>query len=240
MPAIYNSDNNHNKIVMKTRKLLSILLIVVVVVLAIFAARSIMRPEKFRQVYELRKSANVTNLTTIRSAQAIYKNVYKKYASSMDSLVDFVKNGTVKIEKNVGSFPDTMSEAQAFKLGLIHKEVVEVPALEKMLELDNKLNADNFKNFQYIPFSDKKQYKIQTGSIASKTYEIPVYMIEVPLDDILVNMDRSINPENAGVLSRLWNKIFYNNLSEENQYKSQYADMYMGSLTEASTAGSWE
>ena len=108
---------------MKTRKLLSILLIVVVVVLAIFAARSIMRPEKFRQVYELRKSANVTNLTTIRSAQAIYKNVYKKYASSMDSLVDFVKNGTVKIEKNVGSFPDTMSEAQAFKLGLIHKEV---------------------------------------------------------------------------------------------------------------------
>ena len=65
-------------------------------------------------------------------------------------------------------------------------------------------------------------------------------MIEVPLDDILVNMDRSINPENANVLSRLWNKIFYNNLSEENQYKSQYADMYMGSLTEASTAGSWE
>ena len=225
---------------MKTRKLLSILLIVVVVVLAVFAARSIMRPEKFKQVYELRKTANVTNLTTIRSAQAIYKTVYKKYASTMDSLVDFVKNGTVQIEKNVGHFPDSMSEAEAFKLGLIHKEVVSVPAIEKMLELDNKLNADNFKNFQYIPGSDKKQYEIQTGSIASKTYEIPVYKIDVPLDDILVNMDNTINPEGSGLLKKLWNKIFYNNLSEENQYKSQYNPMYMGSLTEASTAGSWE
>lgn len=225
---------------MKTRKIFSIFLIIVVVVLAIFAARSIMRPEKFRQVYELRKSANVTNLTTIRSAQTIYKNVFKKYASNMDSLVDFVQNGTVQIEKNVGHFPDTMSEAEAFKLGLIHKEVVEVPAIEKMLELDNKLTRENFKNFQYIPFSDKKQYTLQTGSIASKTYEIPVYKIDLPLDDILVNMDRSISPENCGALKKLWNKIFFNNLSEENQYKSQYGDMYMGSLTEASTAGSWE
>ncbi len=225
---------------MNTRKLFSILLIVVVVILAVFAARSIMRPEKFRQVYDLRKTENVANLTAIRSAQTIYKNVHKKYASNMGDLVDFVKNGTVQIEKNVGNFPDTMSEAEAFKLGLIHKEIVEVPAMEKILELDDKITKENFKNFQYIPFSDKKEYTIQTDSISSKTYSIPVYKIDIPLDDILVNMDRSINPENAGVLSKLWNKIFYNGLADEKQYKSQYEDMYMGSLTEASTAGSWE
>lgn len=199
-----------------------------------------MRPEKFKNVYEARKAANVNNLLTVRSAQAIYKNVYKKYASSMDSLVDFVENGMVEIEKNVGNVPDSMNEAEAFKLGLIHKEVVKVPAIEKMLELDNNLTRESFKNFQYIPFSDKKPYKIQVGTIASKTYEIPVYRIDVPIDDVLVNMDKSITPENAGFFTRLWNKIFYNNLAEEKQYKSQYSDMYMGSLTEASTAGSWE
>ena len=191
-------------------------------------------------MYEARKAANVNNLLTIRSAQAIYKNVYKKYASTMDSLVDFVNNGTVEIEKNVGNFPDSMSEAEAFKLGLIHKEVVKVPALNKMLELDKNLTKESFKNFQYIPFSDKKQYEVQVGSIASKTYEVPVYRIDVPLEDVLVNMDKSITPENAGVLKRLWNKIFYNNLADEKQYRDQYEDMYMGSLTEASTAGSWE
>lgn len=67
---------------MKTRSLISIILGVAVLFLAIFAARSIMRPEKFKNVYEMRKTANVNNLLTIRSAQAIYKNVNKKYAST--------------------------------------------------------------------------------------------------------------------------------------------------------------
>ena len=226
---------------MNIRRLFSILLAIVVVVLAIFAARSIMRPEKFKTVYQLRKEANVQNLLAIRSAQAVYKNVNKVYADDIDKLVDFVNSGTVLIEKNVGNFPDTMTEAEAFKLGLIHKEIVKVPAMEKILGIDKKIPAENFKNFQYIPFSNKeKKYEIQTDSISSKTYTIPVYRIEVGLDDMLYNMDRSITPENAGPLTRLWNKIFYNNLSEEQQYRSQYEGIYMGSLTEASTAGSWE
>ena len=225
---------------MKTRALISTLLVILVVILAVFAARSIMRPEKFRQTYEDRKTLNVNNLKTIRCAQTIYKNVFKVYASDIDSLVDFVKNGHVEVEKTVGNFPDTMSQEQAFKLGLIKKQVVKIPAIEKMLELDPNLTRENFKNFQYIPFSDKEKYKIQTGSIASKTYEIPVYRIDVSKDQILVNMDRSITPENAGVVSKLWNNIFYSNLADEEQYRSQYGDIYMGSLTEASTAGSWE
>lgn len=225
---------------MKTRALISTLLVLIVVVLAVFAARSIMRPEKFRQTYEDRKTLNVNNLKTIRCAQTIYKNVFKVYASDIDSLVDFVNNGQVEVEKTVGNFPDTMSQEQAFKLGLIKKQVVKIPAIDKMLELDPNLTRENFKNFQYIPYSDKEKYEIQTGSIASKTYEIPVYRIDVSLDQILVNMDRSITPENAGVISKFWNKIFYNKLAEEEQYKSQYGDIYMGSLTEASTAGSWE
>jgi len=226
---------------MKIRRLISVLLAIVVVVLAIFAARSIMRPEKFKTVYEFRKEANVQNLLAIRSAQAVYKSVHKVYADDIDKLVDFVNNGTVQIEKNVGDFPDTMSEAQAFKLGLIHKEFVEVPAIEKILAIDQKIPKENFKNFQYIPFSNKeKKYEIQTDSLSSKTYTIPVYRIEVSLDDLLCNMEKSITPENAGVLTRLWNKIFYNDLSSENQYRSQYESIYMGSLTEASTAGSWE
>lgn len=225
---------------MKTRTLISTLLVLLVVVLAIFAARSIMRPEKFRQTYEDRKTANVNNLKTIRCAQTIYKNVFKKYTADIDSLVDFVNNGQVEVEKTVGNFPDTMSQEEAFKRGLITKKVVKIPAIEKMLELDPNITRENFKNFQYIPFSDKQKYEIQTGSIASKTYEIPVYRIEVSKDQLLVNMDRSITPENTGVIGKIWNKIFYNNLAEEEQYREQYGDIYMGSLTEASTAGSWE
>lgn len=226
---------------MKIRRLFSILLGIIVIVLAIFAARSIMRPEKFKTVYQSRKEANIQNLLAIRSAQAVYKNVNKVYAADIDELAEFVKNGKVQIEKNVGNVPDTMSEAQAFKLGLIRKEIVSVPAIEKILDIDHNLTLDNFKNFQYIPFSNKeKKYSIQVDSLSSKTYTIPVYKIEVPLDDLLVNMEKSIISENAGFFSRLWNKIFYNDLDKEKQYRELYDGLTMGSLTEASTAGSWE
>lgn len=226
---------------MKFRRLFAFLMGIVVIVLAVFAARSIMRPEKFKTVYQLRKEANVQNLLAIRSAQAVYKNVNKTFASDIDELVDFVKNGTVQIEKNVGNFPDTMSEVEAFKLGLIRKEVVNVPAIEKILDIDHNLTADNFKNFQYVPFSNKEnKYSIQVDSLSSKTYTIPVYKIEVGLDEMLVNMEKSITPDNAGFFTKLWNGIFYSDLAEEDQYRSQYEGLTMGSLTEASTAGSWE
>lgn len=226
---------------MKTRTLFSIILVIAVVFLAIFAARSIMRPEKYRQVYEARKMENVNNLLTIRSAQAVYKTVYKKYANNINDLVNFVQNGTVEIEKNIGHVPDTMTEAQAFKLGLLHKETVKVPVTTKMMEMDPNLKPSNFKEFQYIPGSNKqKQYQIQVSSLASKTYEIPVYRIDIPLDDILINMDEGITPKNSNVFKKFWDQIFYNNLAKEDQYKMQYDPMYMGSLTEASTTGSWE
>ncbi|MBO4488531.1 MAG: hypothetical protein J5741_02605 [Bacteroidales bacterium] len=225
---------------MKIRRLFSALLVILVVLMAIFAARAIMRPEKFKTVYEFRKTANVNNLLAIRSAQAVYKTVYKKYAADIDSLSDFVKNGYVEVEKTIGTIPDSISQEQAFKLGLIHKETVKVPAIEKILELDKNVTLDSYKNFEYIPYSDKKKYEIQTSVIHNKNYEVPLFKIDVPIDDILINMDRSITPENSSIFKKLWNKIFYNNLAEETQYKALYKDIYMGSLTEASTAGSWE
>ena len=65
-------------------------------------------------------------------------------------------------------------------------------------------------------------------------------MIVVPLDDILLDMDKAITPDNASTFTKFVNKIFYSGLAEEKQYRSQYKDMVMGSLTEASTSGNWE
>ncbi|MCQ2285840.1 MAG: hypothetical protein MJZ76_03065 [Bacteroidales bacterium] len=222
---------------MKAKTLFRILLVILVVFFSILAMRCIMRPERFKTVYELRHDAIATRLSAIRSIQTVYKNENKKFASSVDELVDFVENGHITIIKNIGEIPEDMTEEQAFKAGLLKKQEVIIPAKNKILELDPNINM---KDFQYIPFADKKKFSIDTASISSATYSIPVYRIDVPIDDILVNMDRSIQPENANIFQKLWNKLFYSGLAEETQYKSQYKDMWMGSLTEASTTGSWE
>jgi len=64
--------------------------------------------------------------------------------------------------------------------------------------------------------------------------------LDVSLDEILINMERSVQPENANIISKFFSYLFFNSLEEEEQYRIQYKPMWMGSLTEASVSGSWE
>ncbi|HHU47034.1 MAG TPA: hypothetical protein GXZ40_03955 [Bacteroidales bacterium] len=223
---------------MKTRFLFRTILAIVVLIFAVLVYRSIMRPERFRAVYELRSKEIQLRLSAIRSAQTVYKNEFKVFASDIDSLVDFVENGKVVIIKNIGEIPDKMTEKEAFEKGLLRKEEILIPAKDRILELDPTVKLEDF---QYIPFTDKqKKFEIQVGNLESQTYKIMVYRIDVPLDDILVNMERSVQPENVNVFQRFYNYLLYSGLEDEDQYRVQYKPIWLGSLTEASITGSWE
>lgn len=222
---------------MKLKSLFRVFLVIVVLFFCVLILRSIMRPERFKQVYELRKTEIVTRLSAIRTIQVIYKNENKKYAADVDELAKFVENGYIQVTKIVGEIPEDMSEEDAFKKGLLKKEIMKIPAKDKIMEADPKIVLDNF---QYIPYTDKQKFQIDTASISTATYSIPVYRIDVSRDEVLANMERSLMPENGNVFNKLMNKILYTGLADENQYRLQYEGIWMGSLTEASTTGSWE
>jgi len=225
---------------MKVKTLFNILLVIVALVLALLATRSILRPEKYKMVYNQRSEEVRNRLITIRAVQAVYRNEFKKYAGDIDTLVDFVKNGTVQIIKTSGEIPENMSEEAAFKAGLIKKTTEIIPAINKILESDPNVNLESLKNFEFIPYGDGKKFEIQLGKISSRTYEIPVYRIDVPLDDILANLDRTITPRESSWSDKLFNRVFYSGLAQENQFKAKYRPLWLGSLTDAGTSGSWE
>jgi hypothetical protein len=225
---------------MKIKTLTHILLVVVAVILALLATRSILRPEKYKMVYNQRSEEIRSRLITLRAVQQVYRNEFKKYASDIDTLADFANNGVVHIIKTSGEIPEDMTEEAAFKAGILKKVVEEIPAKDKIFEADPNLNSESLKIFAFIPLCDGKKFEIQLGKISSKTYEIPVYRVDVPLDDVLANLDKTITPKEANFFSRFWNKLFYSGLAQETQFKSQYKPMWLGSLTDASTSGSWE
>jgi predicted nucleotidyltransferase len=225
---------------MKVKTLFNILLVIAALGLAFLATRSILRPEKYKAAYNQRAEEIRVRLVTIRAVQAVYRNEFKEYAGDIDILVDFANNGVVHIIKMSGDIPDEMTEEAAYKAGLIKKTTEVIPARDKIIEADPNVNAESLKNFEFVPYGDGKKFEIQLGIISSRTYEIPVYRIDVPLEDILINLDRTIIPKEAGVTSRLWNKMFYSGLAEETQYKDKYRPMWLGSLKDAGTSGSWE
>jgi len=225
---------------MKIKTLFNILLVIVALVLALLATRSILRPEKYKAVYNQRAEEIRVRLITIRAVQAVYRSEFKKYAGDIDTLVEFVNYGVVHIVKTSGDIPDDMTEEQAFKAGLIKKVVETIPARDRVLESEPSINAENLKGFEFIPYSDGRKFEIQLGKISARTYEIPVYRIDVPLDDILINLERTISPKGTGAFDRLFNQLFYRGLAEETQFKAKYRPMWLGSLTDASTSGNWE
>jgi hypothetical protein len=225
---------------MKIKTLFNILLVIVALVLALLATRSILRPEKYKQTYNQRAEEIKVRLITIRAVQAVYRNEFKKYAGNIDTLAEFVNHGMVQIIKTTGDIPDDMTEESAFKAGLIKKVVASIPAKDKIVESDPNVNYENLKNFEFIPHCDSKKFEIQLGTISSKTYEIPVYRIDVPLDDVLANLDKTIFPKETNIFSKIVNRLFYSNLEKETQFKIQYKPMWLGSLNDASTSGSWE
>lgn len=225
---------------MKVQTLFRILLVIIALVLSVLAFRSIMRPEKFKLVYDERQTEIKNRLITLRAAQQVYKLEYKKYTNNIDELVKFVESGSITIVKLNGTIPEGMSEADAFKKGFITKTEAKYPASKKILESDPNIKPSFLKEFQFIPENNGKKFQIETNTITTSNYSIDVYKVDVPLDDVLANMEQSVSPEGSGPFRKALNYILYNNLDKETQYKNLYKPMWLGSLTEASTTGSWE
>ncbi len=226
---------------MKVQSLFRIVLVIIILFLTFMIFRSIMRPGKFKSVYEQREDRIVECLEIIRNAQNVYKQETGKVSGDIDELYDFVQNGTITVEqtKMLKEVPKNMSEEDAFAQGYLEKSVVKIPAKRRMMENDKNLVESSLKNFNYIAETGNK-FKIDTASVESAGVIIPVYRIYLTVDDILANMQQTIIPENSSAIAKFWNKLLYSGLEEETQYRVQYRDIWMGALDNASVSGSWE
>lgn len=226
---------------MKVQSLFRIVLVIIILFLTFMIYRSIMRPGKFRSVYEQREDRIVECLEIIRNAQNVYKQETGKVSGDIDELYNFVQNGTITVEqtKMLKEVPKNMSEEDAFAQGYLEKTIVKIPAKRRMMENDKNLVESSLKNFNYIAETGNK-FKIDTASVESAGVIIPVYRIYLTVDDILANMQKTITPENSSAITKFWNGLLYRGLEDETQYRVQYRDIWMGALDNASVSGSWE
>ena len=76
---------------MKT--LLQIALVVIIVGLSYLVYDSIQQPIRFQQDQKTRATAVIERLKGIRDVQVAYRSIHNRYTGSIDTLVDFVRNG---------------------------------------------------------------------------------------------------------------------------------------------------
>ncbi len=155
---------------------------IIILALAFLLVRSIQQPVKFNKEKTIREAAAIVKLKDIRTLQVAYKNVNGKFAPSIDSLIDFYKNGKMTVIRSIGSMDDSLAVAQ----GKVMREAIEIFVKDTLLKNRPDFNPDQLK---YIPFTDGKQIIMNETIKEVSGVDVPLFEAKVPYVDLLNGMD---------------------------------------------------
>lgn len=204
-----------------------VVLIAVIIIITYLLYSTIEKPIAFGKEKKARYEATINRLKDIRKAELAYKDVNGKFTGSWDTLISFVKKGTLPLVRKIGMLNDSMidagwTEQKALKEGKIIRDTIRVNVMDSIF--GKSYDIDNIKQ---VPIKDTTAYfflgaaTIQTGS----GLKVPVFEARVHNNVILHNLDHQ--------------EII--NLNEASRMNQKYPGLKVGSLTETNNnAGNWE
>lgn len=186
-------------------------LALVIVVLVYFIYESVMEPVRFNQEVARREAMIIQRLRDIRAVQVAHRARYQRYNGDLDSLVYFVKNDSLPIIMAIGTVPDTLTETEAVRLGVVRRDTMWIPARDSLLARA-RYSVDSM---PYVPKSGGKRFTMESGTIERGLVKLPVFEAFTIPEHYLADLDR-------------W-RVYYTR-----------EQLRVGSLVEASIDGNWE
>jgi hypothetical protein len=210
------------------RRVIQILFVLIIIVLGYLIVESIMEPIRFNQEVETREQATIDRLIDIREAQKAYKDVYKKYTGSFDTLIAFIDTGSFTVIKSDGDIPEEWldelgfekAREKALKEGVIRREPIQVPVLDSLFH--QGFSTDSMR---YVPFCDGITFTMSAGELLTSS-NLTVQVVETYClyDDLLNGMDRQLVV----------------NYKDERMKIVGFEGVKFGSMEEGTLTGNWE
>lgn len=190
----------------------------IIIALAYLIVKSIQQPVQFNKERSAREAEAITILKDIRTLQVAYKNVYNHYAPSMDSLIDFYRNGEMTIVKQIGSMDDSLAVAQK----RVRREVMKMPVKDTIFKDRASFNPESLRTIPYSggdPVIMKSDIKVVSG------VNVPLFEADIPFNSLLKGMDHQLLV----------------NLNYERTDQGRYPGLQVGSIDNPNNnAGNWE
>ena len=206
---------------MRTFRKLFVLCIgpLIILGLAYLIVDSISQPVRFNKEFKQREAVAIERLKDIRTLQVTYKSKFGDFTNSMDTLIDFYKNGEISIIRQVGSWDDSVAVAQK----LVYRDSVKIAVRDTLFNHRPGFHIDSLR---FIPFSGKKEFILETTIRQISGIPVPLFSASAPYKDLLVGMDK---------------QLLINLIAERRDVYKRYEGVRVGS-TEApnNNAGNWE
>ncbi|MEG1498290.1 MAG: hypothetical protein RRX93_04050 [Bacteroidales bacterium] len=208
----------------KLKIALQIVLAAVAVILAFAIYKSIMQPVRFNKEKNQRAQIVVQRLKDIRTVEEAFKKANNRFIGDIDSLVDFLQNGELPYTKMIGNVPDSLTEEEAVKKGIVSREIFKEKAYEVLFP-NHPDKEKHLANLAYVPFTEKtKKIHLEAGFVSKSGFQVPVFEATVPFEEFLIGMnDQDIQ-----------------NLNSKSNDMNRYPGIKVGSMNEAITEGNWE
>ncbi len=191
---------------------IQIALAIAIVVLVYLVVESVMEPVRFNKEVARREAMIIQRLKDIRTVQVAHRSRYQRFLGDLDSLVWFAKNDSLPIIMAIGNVPDSLTEAEAVRLGIVKRDTMWIPALDTLFR-HSRYAADSL---PYIPMSGGRRFTLAASMIERGMVRLPVF-------------EAFTLPEE-----------YLNDLTDWKVYYTRMAGLKVGSLVEASIDGNWE
>lgn len=209
--------------------------------IAYLCVRSVMEPVNFQKQQEAREKVAIQRLKDIRTLQVAFKSETGHFASTIDSLIMFYNDGTIKVVMQVGSNDDSLAVANTAKL---KRRRPKITAAE-MLDLYNSGEALVFKieskipvkdtlctradfvadSLKFIPYSGGQNVLLESTIKTVSGVKVPLFEASMPYKALLNGMDHQLIV----------------NLVAEREDTDRYPGLKVGSITSPNNnAGNWE
>ncbi|PID91725.1 MAG: hypothetical protein CSA96_06510 [Bacteroidetes bacterium] len=210
------------------RKVIQALFVVIIIALGYLIVESIMEPIRFKKEVEKREQATILRLKEIKSAQVAYKDIFKKYTGSFDTLISFVDTGSFPVIRAIGEIPEEWLEDMGFEKarekalreGIISRETTHVPVRDSLFSANYNIDS-----LRFVPFCEGVEFNIEAGEIlTSSNLTVQVVEVSAMYDDLLNGLDP---------------QLIVNYKDERNKIVG-FEGLKFGSMEEGTLTGNWE
>lgn len=208
------------------KKVIQIVLAIAIIVLAYAIWESIQAPIRFQKEKDLRYAATIERLKDIRTAQIAYKSEYGKFTASFDTLINFVKNDSMKLVKAEGSLSDELlaqgwTEAIAVQEGLIKRDTIRIAIKDTLFKRED-FNPDLLWK---VPYTENDSFQMGTATLNVSKLDVNVFEAKVHNDVLLHGLEQQ--------------EII--NLNDRMKNQNNFPGVKVGDLNEPNNnAGNWE
>ena len=209
------------------KKAVQFLLGLVIIGLIYVVATLIHTPLSFEKQLETRNADVIVKLKDIRAAERAFKSKYQQFTGDFDSLIYFILNDSLEMERKLVDEDDSVAMAQLKKAGKKNVEKYNIAVIDTIFN-PRKLSKEDVQNLRYIPHTNNVEFILEAAKVMTGA-------------NVLVPVVECRAPYKIYLDTVAYRQNIINLIDDRENNFNAYAGLKFGSMEGSNNeAGNWE